>query len=184
MRHPGRRHQQTCPPHQQQGAAPRFLGYLCRHRPVLSHHSQPLGGWLDLVPMSWHDGTTQSRIAVPGNIITSRHVWVHTLKLLCQALKQWALSAWLHWGVSSGMLWLLLATHTAAPCDFLESPGAWLGRCRCKSGTTLHVGRYWPTCLGQILLHACSSRREGGSQGLGVRENSGISQCHVECTCV
>jgi len=38
--------------------------------------------------------------------------------------------------------------------------------------------------LGQILLHVCSSRREGGSQGLLVRETYGILQCHVEYTCV
>ena len=73
---------------------------------------------------------------------------MYTLKFLGQALKEWELSAWLHWGASSGMLGLLMATHTVAPCDFLESPGPWLGRCPCKSGTTLHVGRYM---LGSII---------------------------------
>ena len=63
------------------------MGYLRRHRPVLSHHSQPLGDWLDLVPMPWYDGATQAQIAVPGKIITSRHVGVYTLKFLGQALR-------------------------------------------------------------------------------------------------
>ena len=49
-----------------------------------------------MVPLSWHNGTTQSisRIAVPGKRITSRWVGVYALKLLGHALKEWERSAW------------------------------------------------------------------------------------------
>ena len=128
-----------------------------------------------------------SLIAVPGNIMTSRHVGVYALNYwVTRSINGIAMPGkrmtCRHIGVSVptclGCSWLhtrlLLATCSSRPDLGLGDALASL------APLCMLVG----TCLGQTLLHSRFGRREGGSQGLLVRDTSGILQCHVEYTCV